>query len=96
MRFSTFASGDDCELYVSIREVEPAIWRRLRVPAELTLAELHDVLQVAFGWLNYHLHDFAGGLRWRVRIRANAADPRGPEPRRIPGHQAMGRPQLRS
>lgn len=28
------------------------------MPAELTLADLHHVIQLAMGWDDYHLHDF--------------------------------------
>jgi hypothetical protein len=52
---------DVYELRVVVRDIEPAIWRRLRVPARVTLAELHEVLQIAFGWKNCHLHDFTVG-----------------------------------
>lgn len=55
--------GDALELRVTLLDVEPAIWRRLRVPADVTLAALHEVLQVAFGWRNCHLHEF-GELRF--------------------------------
>ena len=33
----------------------------MRVPAELTLGQLHDVLQLAFGWQDSHLHEFRVG-----------------------------------
>lgn len=46
------------QLTVSLRHVEPAIWRRLVVPASLTLRELHAVLQTAMGWEDCHLHVF--------------------------------------
>lgn len=36
----------------------PEIWRRLELQASLTLAEVHRVLQVAFGWEDAHLHRF--------------------------------------
>ena len=39
----------------------PPIWRRLLVPANVTLAQLHDVLQVAMGWQECHLHEFTAG-----------------------------------
>jgi hypothetical protein len=39
----------------------PPIWRRLLLPAELTLDQLHSVLQGAVGWENYHMHDFRIG-----------------------------------
>ena len=50
--------ADQFELQVSIQDIRPAIWRRVRLPAEVTLGTLHDVLQIAFGWTNSHLHDF--------------------------------------
>ncbi|WP_308465604.1 plasmid pRiA4b ORF-3 family protein [Rathayibacter soli] len=46
-------------LRVSLAESEPEIWRLLEVDAGLSLAELHDVLQLAFGWRDSHLHNFA-------------------------------------
>lgn len=55
------AFGDVFELRVTLRGVKPAIWRSLRVPGELTLGELHPVLQTAFGWNDSHLHDFTVG-----------------------------------
>ncbi|MGH3687351.1 MAG: plasmid pRiA4b ORF-3 family protein, partial [Pseudonocardiaceae bacterium] len=46
------------QLRVVLAGVSPLIWRRLLVPAEATIAELHAVLQVAFGWGGEHLHRF--------------------------------------
>lgn len=46
------------QLKITIADIEPAIWRRLHVPADATLAEIHEVIQAAFGWLNYHLHQY--------------------------------------
>ena len=57
--------GDVFELRVALRHVEPTIWRSVRVPADAPLGVLHDVLQVAFGWTNSHLHDFhVGDIRF--------------------------------
>jgi hypothetical protein len=53
--------GDVFELHVSLRHIEPTIWRALRVPADASLGVLHAVLQTAFGWQNSHLHDFRVG-----------------------------------
>ena len=53
------------QLKVTLLEIEPPIWRRLLVPQSTTLGDLHHILQAAFGWLDYHLHEFQiGGLRF--------------------------------
>ena len=46
------------QIKVGLRGANPPIWRRLEVPANVTLAKLHDIIQVAFGWDNSHLHVF--------------------------------------
>ena len=46
------------ELKIVLKEVRPRVWRKLRVPGGYTLANLHDVLQIAMGWENAHLHQF--------------------------------------
>ena len=51
------------QLKVTLRFTKPTIWRRLLVPATLTLAQLHDVLQTAMGWDNGHMHEFRIGDR---------------------------------
>ena len=38
--------------------VRPAVWRRVLVPADLTLNDLHSVLQHAMGWEHVHLYRF--------------------------------------
>ena len=53
------ARGDRVvELTVVLRDTEPPVWRRIVVPASLTLRQLHAVLQTAMGWQDYHLHLF--------------------------------------
>ena len=47
------------QLKVTLLGTKPPIWRRLFVPANLTLAQLHDVLKVAMGWQECHLHEFS-------------------------------------
>ena len=46
------------QLRVVVRGVSPLIWRRLLIPADTTIADLHAVLQAAFGWTGTHLHRF--------------------------------------
>jgi hypothetical protein len=59
---SRFSLDDrTCRLKVTIEGIDPPIWRRLDVPASVTLARLHGVIQRAFGWTNSHLHVFEIG-----------------------------------
>ncbi|ETK36318.1 plasmid pRiA4b ORF-3 family protein [Microbispora sp. ATCC PTA-5024] len=47
---------------VTLAGSRPPIWRRLEVPSTITLRELHEVLQAAFGWEDYHLWVFESPL----------------------------------
>ena len=46
------------QVKIGIRGAKPPIWRRLRLPADTTLADLHHVIQAAFGWEDCHLHHY--------------------------------------
>jgi hypothetical protein len=46
------------QIEVTLENSKPPIWRRLLVPADLPLGELHEVLQIAMGWTDSHLHQF--------------------------------------
>jgi hypothetical protein len=46
------------QLKVSLLSADPPVWRRLIVPAAMTLENLHTVLQIALGWTDSHLHMF--------------------------------------
>jgi hypothetical protein len=48
-------------LKITLKETEPAIWRRILVPSNITLHRLHLILQVVMGWSNYHLYRFQVG-----------------------------------
>jgi hypothetical protein len=45
-------------LRVTLRYVEPTVWREISVPDFFTLNQLHRVLQCSFAWMDYHLHEF--------------------------------------
>jgi hypothetical protein len=57
------AAPSVARLRVTLRHVQPAVWRRLEVPAGSTFEQLHRYLIAAMGWLDYHLHDFHIGER---------------------------------
>lgn len=46
------------QLHVWIRQISPMIWRRLLIRSDSTLTDLHHTLQIAFGWSDFHLHQF--------------------------------------
>ena len=46
------------QLSVRLRGVSPPVTRRLQIAEQATLAQLHAVLQVAFGWSDDHLYTF--------------------------------------
>lgn len=46
------------QLKITLRDIVPPIWRRVVVPSDLTLLDLHGVIQIAMGWKDCHLHDF--------------------------------------
>ncbi len=55
------------QLNVSLRHSKPPIWRRVLVPEEFNLAQLHGVLQCVISWEDYHLHEFTiNGRRYGV------------------------------
>jgi len=48
-------------LRIELLEIEPLIWRRVRVAPSASFKRLHDILQIALGWQNSHLHEFRAG-----------------------------------
>lgn len=57
-------------LHIGLADTDPSIWRRVEVPVEGNLKMLHDVIQGAMGWLDYHLWEFEAGDK-----RYGVADP---------------------
>jgi len=48
------------QLKITLKNIKPPIWRRLLVP-DCTLDDLHEMIQIAMGWENYHLYAFKIG-----------------------------------
>jgi hypothetical protein len=46
---------------VDLKGTKPPLWRRLEVASDIDLAEVHGIIQVAFGWTDSHLHRFGSG-----------------------------------
>ena len=46
------------QLKIEIQDIQPKIWRRLLVNSDSSFYTLHHILQIAFGWKNYHLFQF--------------------------------------
>ncbi|MDI3520892.1 plasmid pRiA4b ORF-3 family protein [Anaerophaga thermohalophila] len=51
------------QVKVELEDIEPLIWRRLQIPADLFLHDFHKVLQTTMGWENQHLHLFRKGKK---------------------------------
>lgn len=51
------------QLRVTLEGSEPPIWRRIQLAGDTTLARLHQILQIAMGWEDDHLHEFSAGGR---------------------------------
>jgi hypothetical protein len=50
-------------LRIELEHIEPLIWRRIAVRTSTNLKALHNVIQAAMGWLDYHLWEFTAGER---------------------------------
>jgi hypothetical protein len=50
--------GHIYQLRAVLRGISPLIWRRFLVRGDSTVAHLHEVLQIAFGWDDEHLNRF--------------------------------------
>jgi len=48
-------------LHISLIFSDPLIWRRVHVPGSISLATLHQVIQLSMGWSDSHVHQFLVG-----------------------------------
>ena len=55
------AASSIYQLKVSLKGAKPPIWRRILVPSDMELIDLHNTIQAFMGWDNYHLHQFKLG-----------------------------------
>jgi len=51
------------QFHIQLLEVEqPAVWRRVALPATASFFRFHKAIQVAFGWEQAHLFQFSPGM----------------------------------
>ncbi len=46
------------QLRITLEELQPPIWRRILVPGNILLPDLHVLLQAVMGWGDTHMHSF--------------------------------------
>lgn len=49
------------QIKISLEDSKPLIWRRFLIPAEVSLATLHRIVQIVMGWTDSHMHEFKVG-----------------------------------
>ena len=55
--------GRILRLKISLRGAKPPIWRRILIPADATLEDLHETIQESFEWMGMHLFEFQDAIR---------------------------------
>ena len=59
-------------LHMSLKGAQPAIWREFIVPGDISLVQLHVVIQTVMGWTNSHLHLFVKeGVEYSFRYQSD-------------------------
>jgi hypothetical protein len=46
------------QVKITLKDIEPPIWRRFVVPMDIDLVRFHKIIQMVMGWQNAHLHLF--------------------------------------
>lgn len=65
---------DIFQIHITLRYIEPPVWRRIEVPSDTKLGKLHRIIQAVMGWNDTHLHQFVAG-----RERYGIPDPEQPD-----------------
>lgn len=63
-----WASGRMLRIRVELDGSEPLVWRQVEVDGQVSLEQLHVVLQEAMGWEGGHLHEFRTGRKGSKRL----------------------------
>ncbi|RWR07763.1 plasmid pRiA4b ORF-3 family protein [Siminovitchia fortis] len=67
---------------VTLMHMSPPVWRRLQVDSSMTFYQMHEIIQAAFDWDDYHLHAFmmkksSGRNIHQIEIGSDDNDPWG-------------------
>ena len=46
------------QLHIELAVIRPTIWRDVSVESQMSLRQLHHIVQAAMGWTSSHLHEF--------------------------------------
>ena len=46
------------QLEIVLVGISPMIWRLIKVSSDITIADLHYIMQIVMGWKEEHLHQF--------------------------------------
>jgi hypothetical protein len=49
------------QLRIDLKGIRPPIWRRVLVPSDVSLEDLHEIIQAVMPWWDAHLHQFSDG-----------------------------------
>ncbi|SDC01305.1 plasmid pRiA4b ORF-3 family protein [Williamwhitmania taraxaci] len=56
------------QIQVALVGSKPKIWRRVLIPSDMPLSDVHKVIQTAMGWANSHLHQFVKGKKYYAPV----------------------------
>lgn len=71
------------QLKVTLQGIRPPIWRRFQVQSDISLQELHEIIQVLMDWSDYHLYEFeVNGTRYATP-ESSVTGPGGTAPRSV-------------
>ncbi len=71
---------------ITLCRIDPPIWRRIEVPGQSTMWDLHVAIQDAMGWDDCHLHEFRfHSPVARTTIKVGLPDRENPHDQTFPG-----------
>ena len=79
------------QIKITLKDIKPPIWRRLQVTNDTVLEKLHEIIQVAMGWDNYHLHQFIVGHTYYGEPDPNYGDDEMENENGVPISQLVSR-----